>query len=178
VLPFGFEKLRIRRGETQLTSVGDVDAGNQRLDQPLVRLAAQSPRRETGDALVVTGAIDLRGNKRERFGEQPQFAERAEERRLQHGAEILGLHQDEAFGNRQEAPVADDQGATMLFVGRNQLVGKIELAAKIERERRLDQEAVGALLKERIIVSDRKQRAAEPVACFEELQLGVGKELP
>ena len=62
MLTFGFEKLRIRRRETQLAGVGDVDAGDQRLDQPLVRLATQAPRRETGDALVVAGAIDLRGN--------------------------------------------------------------------------------------------------------------------
>ena len=66
----------------------------------------------------------------------------------------------------------------MLFVGRNQLVGQIEFAAKIERERRLDQEAVGALFEERITVSDRKQRAAEAVAGFEELQFSVRQELP
>ena len=171
------EKFRIGGGQAQLVSIGDIDAGNQGLDQPLVRLATQPPCGEARHALIVIRLVRLRRYSHERLHREPQLPRETEQGRPQHRLHVLRLHQDKAVGNGDQLPVAHHQRTPMLLARGDQLVGQIEFAAEIEGERRLDQKAVGALFQQRIVVRQRVERSAQTVARLEQLHIDLRDEL-
>ena len=77
---FAFHVLKPRqgRGEAQFFRIGRVDAGHQRLHEPLERFSTEPPTNETGETFVAAIFVTPRD---EILPRQPQLAEWTENRR-------------------------------------------------------------------------------------------------
>ena len=92
---------------------------------------------------------------------------KAQQRRAKDRQKLARRHQVEAFGNRNQSAVADDECPAARFVGRDQFVFHSQPAAEIERGGRRGEKVVGRSLDEEAVALDGFEHAAEAIGCFE-----------
>ena len=170
--PLELAEARHRRREGKVVGIGRVDAGDQRLGDPLERLAAEPPAHEGAQALVVGHAprqdeVEAHAEL-SRPGEQSRPDERTELRRRQ---ELKSDRQ------RMQTPGAPHEHLPEAIVGPDQPVLDAEPLAERQRPRLVRQERIGARLDQEPAAPLGRDGAAEPLACLEQRQLQRDRSL-
>ena len=110
------------------SKIGGVNRADQRLDQPVERLAAQTAANEGGHALVFF-ALSRRN---EIFHRRTEFAQRAQNRRDGQRPHLRGGHHQKAVGQAMQTPAADHERPPIGRIGLNELIFQAQPFAKID----------------------------------------------
>ena len=76
-----------------------------------------------------------------------------------------------------QVAAVQDQRPTRLFIGGNDLVAQAQFVAQLDRRRQLVDEAVSAELHQQPVVAPRLERASQPLASLEQLNVRVGQQI-
>ena len=173
VAPLQLEKPGQRRGQAQRVGVGRVDAGDQRLGDPLERLPPEPAPHKVAEALVAAGAA--RQDKVERH---PELAGPGEEPRAQKRPEAGGGQELEALRERMEPATEQHEDPAEAVVGPDEPVLEVEPPAERQRPRLLRQEGVGPGLDQEAVHVLGRDGAAEPRPRLDERRLDGRPALP
>ncbi len=157
-------KSRHGRQQTQLLRVARVNAADQRLHQPIVRLTSKATGHEGGQALV-TIVLALRYKE---LGRHPQLGQRSEDGRRDHRPDAAGGHNDEPLGNPPQLPPTDHKGTSMLIVRLHQLVGKPDASTEVHGPRHVGNEVVRAPFEQEPVLAVRLQHATQLIPPLEQ----------
>ncbi len=119
-------QLRKRRAQRELLAVATVDPRHERLDEVLVRLAAEPAGDEGRDRLV--GVVD--GDRNLDLRREPFPSGRREQRAVRKRFEVRRDHPGEALRQRMERAAATHVGARELRAASDELVAQPELLAQ------------------------------------------------
>ena len=144
-----------------------VDSRDQRLDQPVERLAAHPAADEPRHALL--RAVVPAGD--EQVHHHPQLAPPREDRRGQERAEPMRRHQHEALGHRHQPPLAHHERPPVARVGLDQPVAQPQPLAEVQSPRLVRDERVRPALQREAVLPLRRDDPADPLPRLQDRQL-------
>jgi len=151
VLLFHRHELRHRGLNAQFLGVGRVDTADQRLDDPLVGLAAQPPADERGHAFIA-GVVAF-GD--ERFAGHAEFAQQGNQWRDDHRPDLRRGHQQKPLRQFDQPAAMHDEHFAEVLIGRQQFVFHADAAAQVLAPGHVGDEAVGAAFDQHAVATHR-----------------------
>ena len=173
MVTFHCDETRQRRGQTQAFRITGVDPTDQRLDQPLERLAAQPPPHERCHALVTC----LPTSANQRFACHPKLAPPREDRGTKYGPDSRSPQQLKTLGNRLWTTGTYHQGAAELGIGADQLIRDPQPMTQLGGGRLVGDEHVRTAFDQVVTQSNRLDHSAQPLRRLDQLDLDPSTRL-